>query len=128
MENSEVQVNKDQGLFVIPTGNAVSCIGFDVVDKKIDALCRDLGVNRKTKYKGTKASYKEYCRLVYLARQRFDATGEQSTIDLYSWGTERFTIGKSTGWIPCHIALKRVDSRGGSGVLTDSIKSFRFLD
>jgi len=29
--------------------------------------------------------------------------------------TRRFIVGRSTGWIPCHIELKLVTSRGGVG-------------
>lgn len=29
--------------------------------------------------------------------------------------TRRFIVGRSTGWKPCHIELKRVDSHSGIG-------------
>jgi hypothetical protein len=29
--------------------------------------------------------------------------------------TRRFIVGRSTGWIPCHIEIKRRGARGGMG-------------
>ena len=29
--------------------------------------------------------------------------------------TRRFIVGRSSGWVPCHIEIKRRDSLGGTG-------------
>lgn len=40
----------------------------------------------------------------------------------YEWGEkERFYVGRSTGWIPCYIGIKRIDSIGGMAISTDAI-------
>lgn len=39
----------------------------------------------------------------------------------------RFIVGRSTGWVPCHIELKRRDSSGG-GSADKSYKSVRVLE
>lgn len=37
-----------------------------------------------------------------------------------TWGeTMRFIVGRSSGWIPCHIMLKRRDSDGGVGAFAE---------
>lgn len=38
---------------------------------------------------------------------------------------ERFIVGRSSGWRPCHIALKRVDSRGGMMVPSGIVEIVR---
>ena len=40
-------------------------------------------------------------------------------------GKERFIVGRSTWFIPCHIAIKRIDSTGGCAV--SSVKSVRLV-
>ena len=47
----------------------------------------------------------------------------------YKWGeVERFYVGKSTGWKPIYITIKRRNSIAGGGVLSnDSITSVRGL-
>ena len=143
-KNRKVTINKKQKLYVIPCGeDGYSCYGFDVVQHKRMLLADELGVPHVKYRTGSMKAYKEYMRLVEMARQKNEATGWRSQSDLYkpfignegkrvevvyTWGEkERFIIGRSTGWIPCHITIKRKDSYGGSGVLNDSIKSFRFV-
>ncbi len=51
----------------------------------------------------------------------------------YTWDSgetekERFYIGKSTGWKPIYIALKRVDSIGGCGIMSRPITHIRPID
>jgi hypothetical protein len=38
--------------------------------------------------------------------------------------TYRFIVGRSTGWMPCHLEIKRTDSSGGGAALReyDSVK------
>lgn len=55
---------------------------------------------------------------------RSDAGLTPQLIGLEGWRVEvedidgtlrRFNVGRSTGWIPCHIELARIDSNGGGG-------------
>lgn len=137
-------VNKQHGMFVFNNNGHVSCLGFDVVLDRAKGLAKELGVAMRNFRRGSKAGLEFYNRMVLLAKKRHDSTGWRSASGLfapfignegkrvevtYSWGErERFYIGKSTGWIPCHIAVKRRGSSGGCAVLSDSIKEFRFLN
>ncbi len=136
--NSDVSINKEQRLYVLKCGG-YSCLGFDVVDKKIKNLCEALNIDNTCKNKGTKKAYLFYRALMATAEKtgkRFDFElykpfigNEGKRVEItYTWGDkERGIIGKSTGWIPCHILLKRCDSSGGGSVLADSIKSWKFI-
>jgi hypothetical protein len=49
---------------------------------------------------------------------KFDSETEEKT---------RCYIGKSTGWIPIYLEIKRKDSTGGSGLLTNCINALRVI-
>jgi len=56
----------------------------------------------------------------YANRQRIEVT--------YEWGEkERFYVGKSTGWKPVYLALKKRSSTGGMAIPSDAIKDIRQL-
>ena len=136
-------INKEQEVFVFQEGKYFSCLGFQVVLKKGKKLAEEMGIVCPKFRKGSKASLKFYRKMTDLAFKRHKQTGWKSKSDLfepfignegkrvevtYNWGeTERFIIGKSTGWIPCHLVIKKSNSSGGTSVLADSIKNFRFV-
>lgn len=145
MPEKLIKINKEEKLYVLSTdGKYFSCLGFELVMKRAKALSEEINEKFKIQRPGTKKAYKELCRLTEIARRKNKATGWRSQSELYkpfinnegkrveveyTWGEkEKFIIGKSTGWIPCHIMLKRVDSRYGCGVLNSSIKSYRFIN
>ena len=85
--------------------------------------------------------YREYEAVILAAKRYFEKTKERCPVDLSSqliglegkrvevvdrYGDKRrFWVGKSTGWIPCHLELARIDSSGGwpvSGTPFQSIK------
>jgi hypothetical protein len=131
------------GVFVIPCGNGFSCYGFDNCERETKALGEEMGVPFTLFKKDTLKAYRENKRLTEIARQKNATTGWRSQTGLYkpfighegkrvevtyTNGTKsRFIIGKSTGWIPCHLEIKRKDSHGGGGVCRDLIKSFIFV-
>ncbi len=46
----------------------------------------------------------------------------------YKWGeTENMYIGRSTGFVPCYLVIKRRDSIGGGGLLANSIKNIQLV-
>lgn len=49
------------------------------------------------------------------------------TFDSGAQERERGIVGRSTGWKPCHILLKRRDSIGGGGVLNRVLTGVRKL-
>lgn len=146
MEN-KVTVNKEQKLYVIQSGNGYSCYGFDVLIKKRDALAEELGYpNLRKAGKGTMQAYNDYMTLVEIARKKYMDSNRswRSSIELHpqligkegkrvevvtaSGERSRFIVGKSTGWIPCHLEIKRRDSNGGDSVGTEPYQSVRIID
>jgi hypothetical protein len=136
-------INKEQGLFTFKNGKYFSCLGFEVVINKAKRLSEELGIDCPNFRKGSKESLKFYYKMLKIASQKHEKTGWRSNSELYkpfighegkrveveyTWGEkERFYIGKSMGFIPCHIMVKQSNSTGGPSVFNDSIKNFRFL-
>lgn len=61
----------------------------------------------------------------YKSGQRVEVT--------YTWDSgeiekERFYVGKSTGWKPVYIGLKRMDSLGGEAIMSRSITNIKPLN
>lgn len=134
-----VTLNKEQGLYVIPCGGGYSCLGFDVAENKIHALEKWLSHRllghpctvKKTR-KGTVARYEYYSALCDISAKRYSETGERCTAELtpelvglegkrvevvYPSGEKtRFIVGRSTGWLPCHLEIKTRRSHGGGAV------------
>lgn len=131
-----VTLNKDQGLFVIPCGDGYSCLGFDVCRKWSSALESELGLEP---YKGPIDSldaYRHYESLLASARKRNADTGWRSESELHpllkglegkrvevtssvTGETRRFWVGKSTGFVPCHLEIARRNCLGGEAVTAD---------
>jgi len=140
--SNKVTVNRAQRLYVVPSGNGYSCLGFQVCIDHIKALALDLGVTVQIKRPGTLYNYKLLKGLETSARVRFNATGKRSSANLSpqligkegrrvevvtTYGeTRRFIVGKSTGWIPCHLEITRRDSSGG-GAADKEYKSVRLV-
>lgn len=137
-------INRDQRLYVLHCGTGYTCLGFDVCEERKGKLATELGVKLAGHRIGTRAAYTEYRRLVEIAGQRNRSTGWRSESELTpqlkgleghkievvtSWGERhRFIVGKSTGFIPCHLALCRRDSSGGPAVVGAPFKSVRRLE
>lgn len=137
-----VTTNKESRLYVIPCGGGYSCLGFDVMDSKARRLAAWLGVAWQER-KGTAKAYRRYVELIGQVRARYESTGERCPTELCKQliGFEgrrvevitasgercRFKVGRSTGWIPCHIALARRDSSGGGAVTGAPFQSVRVI-
>lgn len=138
-----VTIDRETKRYTIKVGNSYSCYGFDVVKRRAVGLSKELGIPLQAKYKGTMKMYREYVKLVNEARKRHESTGFRSQIELFkpfighegrrvevewTWDEkERFYIGRSTGCIPCHLIIKTRRSPGGSPVLNNCIKNWRFV-
>lgn len=141
--NTQIVINNEQGLFVIPSGNGYSCLGFNVCKERIEKLSAELGEEVHNFAPNTIESYNEYIRITEVARNKNAVAGWRSSSELIPefigregervevvtcWGeTNRFYIGKSTGFIPCHIEVKKSNSSGGSSVCGYPFKSVKFL-
>lgn len=116
-----VTVNKEQRLFVIPCGEGYTCLGFDVCRKRATQLAEELPAPLPKERIDSIKAYHEYRALCALAEKRHRETGWRSRAELTPWliGLEgrhveviteedepvRFRVGKSTGWMPCHLQM-----------------------
>lgn len=150
---NKVTLNRKRRLFVIPEGNGYTCLGFDVCQNRINRLAPELAalgyrVGRMPR-KGTLAQYHHLRDLQELARKQHEATGWRSQAELTpqliglegkrvevvsKWPKsgaverERFWVGKSTGWIPCHLSIARRNCHGGPAVCLGEIQSVRVIN
>ena len=143
-QRNQIQINRKQRLYVLPvTGGEFTCLGFDVCENRIRGLANELQLDPLPHRKGTHAAYNAYRELVGIARQKNQETGWRSqseltrellglegkrveVVDAYG-ETRRFYVGKSTGFIPCHLEIARRDSTGGPAVMGAPFKSIRVV-
>jgi hypothetical protein len=137
-------IDDKQRLYVIRCSGGFSCLGFDACEERKRALARELGQTLDGLRVGTRGAYTEYCRLVRLASRRHRETGWRSESELTEqlkglegwrvavvdrWNQSRkFIVGRSTGFIPCHLELARRDSSGGPAVVGAPFKSLRKIE
>ena len=147
MKKQTFTINKEQKLFVLPTGYGYSCLGFEVCQTRANKLALELGsepwngsLNNK---RHLARLYRRYLKLVEQARQRHLATGWRSQSELTPeligyerkrieavncWGEKvRFIVGKSTGFIPCHLEIKQRRSTGGGAVCGSPFTQIRIV-
>lgn len=130
MEN--IKINKEQALYVIPCGGGYTCLGFQNAFDKTKAIAEHYGLKKlqpNEALKGTEQGYSQYVTATEYARTEHARTGLKCTVELSPqliglegrrvevvdvYGEKRrFKVGKSTGWMPCHIELARANSSGG---------------
>lgn len=150
MNTKPVTLNEEQRLYVIPCGDGYTCLGFDVCEKRAVALARELAALGEPipqpEPVGTLGRYQQYRDFCDRALAHNRATGWRSKSELtpelvgyegkqvevrHRWGKDkpievvRFIVGKSTGWIPCHLELETKRSTGGGAVCLGEILSVR---
>jgi len=134
-----IAISKERRLYVIPFKNGrrkgYTCLGFNYAFDKASAVARWLkerGVEVKFpewRSVGRVGGYREFEVVIKAAREHFNKTKEKCPIELCQQlvGLEgkrveivdlfgdkrRFYVGKSTGSIPCHIELAKINSSGG---------------
>jgi hypothetical protein len=140
---TKVRINKQQKLFVIPEAGGFTCLGFDVCFERSTKLATELGLTVPMKSrKATRGAYEYYAHLCNVAREKHTQTGWRSQSELTpeliglegkrvevvtEWGeTKRFYVGKSTGYIPCHLEIARSNSTGGPAII-GKIKSVKVI-
>lgn len=154
MENA-VTLNLEQSLYVIPCDDGYSCLGFENAEKRTNAIIKEL-VSRgrlthgeahplfaREEVKGTLHGYALYQQALDYARKYATAHHTQlsceltpqliglegkriEVVDCYG-EKRRFKVGKSTGWIPCHLELYNARSHGGGAVTGAPFKSVRVI-
>ena len=137
-----VTLNNKQQLYVIPAGKGFSCLGFEVLYKRATALAAELNTPFHSEI-GTMNAYNDYMELIETTRQRYIKNGIRSktqlspqliglegkrveVVDNNETKPRRFIVGKSTGFIPCHLEISRKNSSGGSAA-SDSYKSIKVI-
>lgn len=142
MDTARVFLNKEQGLYVIPAGSGFTCLGFDVGFDKASAVVAWMANGTPLPLrsnKGTVQGYEDYQRImkagyaetvrrhspcpIELTPQLQGLEGKR--VEVYDKHGERrrFWVGKSTGWMPCHLEISRRNSSGGSSVTGAPFKS-----
>ena len=125
-------INVESRLYVLKCGPSISCLGFDVAERRRRDFLTWLKLPYSPAEVGTAAAYDAYREAADLVLNRYNRTGERCPCELTPQliglegrrvevtapdGTrERFYVGKSTGWIPCHLAIARRNSSGGPAV------------
>lgn len=140
---NKVTKNTKQQIYVIPSVNGVTCLGFDQCINRVNKLAPEMGLTIAPVKRGTIKAYSVYISLTNEARKRNQTTGWRSQtglipefigkegrrveiIDKYG-EKRRFYIGKSTGWIPCHLEILRINSSGGGCVTGHPFQKVTFL-
>ncbi len=145
----KVTINKEQKLYVIPCGQGYSCLGFDVAFNKLQSIHNELSKMVKKqlpelpKRKGTMKVYNQLKKLESIAFDLYKKHGvklehglteqliglEGKRVEvLDGYGEVReFKVGKSTGWIPCHLELSNSRSSGGMSVMGAPFKYVRVV-
>lgn len=149
-----IAINRTLRVYVIPTKHGrrdgFTCLGFHLAFDKAAAVAKWLaerGVDVEFPNEasiGRVRGYREFAAVVLAARKYFKDTGVRCPVELTealiglegtrvevvdSFGDKRrFWVGKSTGWIPCHIELARRDSSGGFPVYGAPFRSLTVIE
>jgi hypothetical protein len=136
-------INAEQALYVLRCGDGFSCYGFDVLDAKARAVAAWSKVIPPLAAAGTRTHFDE-CNAIMQHGAKYAAkTGTRcdaelvpqlvglegrrvEVVDCYG-ETRRFKIGKSNGWMPCHIELANTRSHGGGAVTGAPFRSVRVI-
>lgn len=127
-----MRINREQRMYVIPCGNGFTCLGFDVAERRRRAVLAWIGETAEPMRVGTKRHYAAYKEAMARGSMHAKETGkkcpaelnprlvglEGRRVEIVSPDGEkcRFYVGRSTGWMPCHLEIARRDSIGGPPV------------
>lgn len=140
-------------LFTIPCNGGFSCLGVEICRNRAAMLSAELGETLAEDYRAKRfdsplALYADYCRLVEAARAKNSENGWRSQSELtpelvglegkrveivHSWPksgkreTIRFQVGRSTGFIPCHLMIHNSRCSGGPAVCLGKIETVRVI-
>ena len=145
----QVTINAEQELYVVPCGKGYTCLGFDVLLERYNAIAEWLrreGLIQDflpAQARGSMRAYTGYEILMGRAAAYCQRTGKRcpagltpqliglegkrvEVVDHYG-ERRRFRVGKSTGWYPCHLEIARRDSTGGPAVMGAPFQSVRIV-
>jgi len=147
--NRDVGINGEQELYVIPCGDGYSCLGFDVLISRYNAIAawlRKEGLQQgdlPPDARGSMRAYTTYRTLLdragaYCQRKKLRCPAELTpqltglegkrveVVDRHG-ERRRFIVGKSTGWLPIHLEIARRNSSGGPAVTGAPFQSVRIV-
>lgn len=148
-------INQEQRLYVIKQDGGFSCIGFNVADRRLWAA-REFAARELLKTAkrlapmvcpapviGSVDHFTEYqtamdaaCYVSSITNGRCEIELTPQLIGLEGRRVEvidqhgdkrRFNVGKSTGWMPCHLELHNSRSIGGESVYGAPFQSVRVI-
>lgn len=141
-------LDRDRKLFVLSSSHGYSCLGFDVVKTRSEKLvawlsANGVGYDKSLSY-GDEDAFEQYEELLRLAGDLCRSSGvvcdielepqlmglegsRVEVVDVYG-DKRRFIVGKSLGWMPCHLEIKRRDSHGGCSVFGSPFKSVKVVE
>jgi hypothetical protein len=133
-----VTLNPAQKLYVIQAGRGYACLGFDVLERRAVALSRWLvsvdkafsiahpaawgTLERYAQYESMLSHASDYCLREHtrcpceLTPALIGKEGKRVEITAPSGEKTRFIVGKSMGWMPCHLEIARRNASGGPAV------------
>lgn len=143
-------INSEQRLYVIECGSGYTCLGFDVAEQRLqDVLAwlpNDMRPNAPASDRiptGTQKHYAYYRRVMdagaeYAAKTKtrcpalltpelIGLEGKRVEVTTPTGDKSRFYVGKSTGWLPIHLEIKRRNSSGGGGAYVPKGASVRVV-
>lgn len=143
-KNPSLTLNNKDNLFVIGTSSGFTCLGFDVCQERSETMAKWLGIEAPNhSYWGTTNGYQRFQELVEMCRERSERTDKICPCELTpqligregkrvevidKWNEKRrFIVGRSMGWMPCHIERKTKRSIGGGAVMGAPFKSVRVV-
>lgn len=136
MEKKSVSLNVEQRLYVIPCGDGYTCYGWGVLHAKHGRLAEEMQ-KRGLPFVGpgnagtleAYAAWETDCATAQATGCRFTCELSPQLVGLEGKRVEVveeighpprcFTVGKSTGWMPCHLEIVK---RGDHGGLPASLK------
>lgn len=146
-----VTINAERELFVIRNSHGYSCLGFDVCAKRTAAYAAWIErQGRELPFaldelapRGSLEAFGQYETATAAIYAIHKATGARCDAELTpqliglegrrvevvdSYGeTRRFQVGKSTGWIPCHLEISSSRAMGGGPAYGAPYSSVRVI-
>lgn len=134
-----------KGVFVIPCGDGFSTLGFAYAEKRARGVLEWIGgkFRYSPKFNSLVNLYEEYKRAMKEGAEYAAKTGRKCPLELTPQliglegkrvaiinadGSEesRFRVGRSTGWLPCHLEIMP-NAHGGSSVYIPEGATIRIL-
>lgn len=146
-KNKSVTLNEEQKLYCIPAGEGYTTLGYDYCAQrtaKVAAWLAARGIESpyNPHARGTLAAYRQYSRIlrdaetyctraparceVELTPQLAGLEGKRVEVVDNSGEVRRFIVGRSTGWMPCHLEIETSADDGG-GAADQTYKSVRVV-